>query len=69
MIICLPLNLFKNEMLQCGCSRPVINGEVAYIVKDINPKEKRLRVGDSALIYCGDCLTKNYPEFKDVKSK
>jgi len=55
-------------MLQCRCSRPVINGEVAYIVKDINPKEK-MRVGDSALIYCGDCLTKNYPEFKDVKSK
>lgn len=67
MLVCLPLNLFKDEMLKCGCNTPVIDGERAYIIKDINPEEKRIRVGDSALIFCGECVTKKFPEFKDIK--
>lgn len=67
MKVCLPLNLFNCEMLECGCGREVTADNTAYIIKEVNPEIKTLRVGDSALIYCGDCLTKHFPEFKDVK--
>lgn len=66
-IICMPVNLFKNEQLICGCNTPIINGETAYIVKTIDPDNKYLVFGDSGLVKCGTCLTKDFPEFKTIK--
>lgn len=69
MKICLPLNLFNDEMLYCGCGTVIGADNIAYIVKSLpNIEDKRLVQGDSGLAYCGECLTKYHPEFKTVKS-
>lgn len=65
--VCLPLNLFNNEMLQCGCGYKLDKDNRAYIIKVIDPDEKNIKIGDSALVFCGECVTKNFPEFKDIK--
>lgn len=69
MNICIPLNLFKNESVICGCNTPIINGETVYVVKfiSIDPYNKELKFGDSGLAFCGTCFTKKFPEFKMVK--
>jgi len=67
MKICLPLNLFKNESVICGCKTPIIDGETVYIVKDVVIGDNRIKKGDSSLAFCGTCLTEKFPEFKDIK--
>ena len=67
MNICIPLNLYDNEIIQCGCGHKIAHDETAFIIKNVDPENKNLKQGDSGLVFCGTCFTEKFPEFKSIK--